>query len=460
MDKRLTRRDVLLLLLCFIISRVIIKSLNISFGYTALFEYWQYLDVETLRSQLLQGLWYQHSQPPVFNLLLGLILKLSEPHAPLIFEYLFLVNSFVNACLLLTIIKKVTGRARLAFAVSLWYLLSPATMLYENELFYTSFISLLLLMLVYFMLKFRSRSNYGTAAGLFISLTLLCLTRSVYHLSWLIPVCLLVSLSTFNKERFKILLAGSLLSICVVGGWYAKNYYLFHTFAASSWLGINFSRIVFHDVVVKDTSDIASVHPFFPVSYYNRYISQAKVKDYAGWNDKILLTEMKNGSFINMNHAAYLQVSDRYMESCKDFIIKHPGLYLANVFKSFIIFFSPASSYFKLAENNRKISYYDLVYSFNLSHLADTKEHQRITLAISAIPKFLVYCFVFFMVARKKYFSTINLVIIFTIFFSLAVSSLFEYGENMRYRYELEPLFLVLAAQVLSKMRPGKKEVY
>ena len=38
----------------------------------------QYLDPLLLKSDLLKSLFYLHSQPPIFNLFLGIVLKLSQ----------------------------------------------------------------------------------------------------------------------------------------------------------------------------------------------------------------------------------------------------------------------------------------------------------------------------------------------------------------------------------------------
>lgn len=452
-NNRSFRNNVIVLLAGFIVSRMIVKIIGLSFAYDAIYDYWQYLDVQSLQHNLLQSLWYQHSQPPVFNLLLGIVLKCSQTNAPQVFEILFLVISFSNAYLLLYNLNKTTGRRYLPIIISLTYALSPATILYENELFYTSFTSMLLLLLIAFVINFISKPSIGSAIGMFSMLTLICLTRSTYHLILLMIVCSLLVFAFYKKCGSKLIIIGSLVSFSIVSGWYAKNYFIFGDFSASSWLGINFSRIVFHDAKISDSSTIAFVHPGLPLFYYKKYINDDYIMKYAGLNDRILLHEMKNDSFINMNNAGFLQVSQKYLEAGKQYIKQKPASYLAHTAASFIIFFSPASSYFKVQQNNDKICYYDLIFSFNLSHLFKEKEKKRIALAISALPVFISYLVVFFVIIKdalkRRYISTVNSLIIIITLFILMVSALFEYGENMRFRYELHPLFLILASQAL-----------
>jgi hypothetical protein len=64
----------------------------------------------------------------------------------------------------------------------------------------------------------------------------------------------------------------------------------------------------------------------------------------------------------------------------------------------------------------------------------------------------ILYLMVFFLLFRHcvktRSISAWNLFIMLTMGFVFGVGSLFEHYENMRFRYETEPLFLILAAQV------------
>jgi hypothetical protein len=48
--------------------------------------FWQYLDPLILKTDLLRGLYYLHSQPPLFNWLLGVILQLFPNHYEFVFS--------------------------------------------------------------------------------------------------------------------------------------------------------------------------------------------------------------------------------------------------------------------------------------------------------------------------------------------------------------------------------------
>ncbi|MDP4250641.1 MAG: hypothetical protein Q8918_11085 [Bacteroidota bacterium] len=455
--KNIRLRDFWILLLAFVISRLIVISLGIRMNIGPLYAYWQYLDLETLRHHLLRGVWFDHAQPPVFNLFLGLMLKVFGSRSLLAFAVSFKIISLINGLLLMSIVRKITHSPFLPLLLSLAYLLSPATLIYECELFYTSFISLLLLISVYFLIRIPGKSSWSNTIGFFLPLVLLGLTRSVYHILWLSAVAGVFLFYFRTKPVFYKILTAGILSLLLLGSWYIKNKILFDKLSVSTWIGMTLARNVFHDNEIKDSSRIEAYGSFSRISLYKKFIDPQFEKKFEGLNDRDLLQEMKNDSFINENNVNYIPVSDLYQKASLARIRSKPMAYLENVLQSAIIYFTPATIYSLALDRAAKIRTYDLVYSFNLSHFARGKQQRRIALTVSAIPKLLIYAFVFFIIIRQalriRSISCWNVFILLTIGFVFAISSLFEHYENMRFRFETEPLFLILAAQAISILR-------
>jgi hypothetical protein len=67
---------VAVIMAAFALSRVAAHAAGIRFDATPLTWYWQYIDPVLLQERLLESLYYSHTQPPLFNLLLGINLKL------------------------------------------------------------------------------------------------------------------------------------------------------------------------------------------------------------------------------------------------------------------------------------------------------------------------------------------------------------------------------------------------
>jgi hypothetical protein len=454
--------QVLIIIAVFIVSRIITLFLGLQMNGWALFAYWQYLDVETLRNHLLAGVWYDHAQPPVFNLLLGSVLKIGGNHSILLFTIILKLISLVNALLLFTITKKLVRVNLLPLLTALIYILSPATLIFECELFYTSFISLLLLVSVYNLVRLTDSNNRWNTFGIIFPLTLLCLTRSVYHICWLFLITAFLLFYFRRRPVLNNLILVSLAGIILVGGWYVKNKILFGKFTVSTWIGMNMARNVFHDHEVKDSTRIEAYQPFSKIDVYRKFLDPRYEKKYKGLNDRDLLQDVKNDSFINETEVSYIPVSDLYQKASINFIRNQPAAYAKNVVQSSILYFAPATVYSLGLEQASKIKNYDLLYSFNLTYFAKGKYQRRILLTISAFPKMIIYFFVFFIIirysAQSRTISAWNLFIMITIGYVFSVGSFLEHYENMRFRYETEPLFLILAAQVFSRIYSRFKE--
>jgi hypothetical protein len=468
MQLRNFRRDLVILALVFIVSRALMAAFGVHMEYFNLYDNWQYLDVETLTHNLWRGVWYDHAQPPVFNLFLGIVLKLTGSHAAAIFVVIFKGFTLLNTLLLYTLLGRVAPNRYIPLLISLLYILSPATMIFESELFYTSFITFFLLLSAFFLLRLQDTtapegsthsqnagkqdsSGWANSLGFFLPLVVACLTRSMYHLVWLGTISIILLFCLRKKAIFTKFLAVSLLAFALVGAWYIKNLVIFHQFSTSSWIGMNLARNVFHDENITDSSRIEAYEPFSDLRVYKPFIHWDYQRKYAGLNDRDLLQEKKNDTIKNVHQVDYIEVSKKYSAASIAYIKSHPATYLRNVAMSGMIFFATATRYPHEEYQVKKIWLYDLLYSFNFTHFANGKLQRRITLFISAVPKMILYALVFFILlrpsARKRSLTLLNIFIFSTILYIFALGSLIEHYENMRFRYEIEPLFLLLLGQ-------------
>lgn len=64
------------LLAIFLVSRLLYYWAGIRFDARPLTSFFQILDLELLRHRLLETIFYLHVQPPAFNLLIGVLLKI------------------------------------------------------------------------------------------------------------------------------------------------------------------------------------------------------------------------------------------------------------------------------------------------------------------------------------------------------------------------------------------------
>ena len=118
----------------------------------------QFLDPALLQHDLLSSLWYLHSQPPLFNLFLGLVLKTALDPG-LIFELCFRISGLlIPLCMYATL--AILGANRIAaFLVTLFFMLNPSLILYESLLYYTHVEGVMIIGAVFFLARWALRGK-------------------------------------------------------------------------------------------------------------------------------------------------------------------------------------------------------------------------------------------------------------------------------------------------------------
>ena len=121
----------------FIASRLLAYGAGVQFDLEPLQYFWQYLDPQWLSNELWQSLYYQHSQPPLFNLFIGLVIQFPEAWWHWLFAGCFYLCSLFIYASLYSLLRSVGASAVIAFVIASIFILSPEALLYENMLFYT-----------------------------------------------------------------------------------------------------------------------------------------------------------------------------------------------------------------------------------------------------------------------------------------------------------------------------------
>ncbi len=125
----------LLLLAAFALSRVVYWALGVRFDDAPLGTFTQYLDPALLRHHLFGSLWQLHSQPPLFNLYLGIVLKLAYGARTTVFALTFLALGAVLVVALFRLMLRLGVDRRVAFALAFAFAAAPGTVLFENWLY-------------------------------------------------------------------------------------------------------------------------------------------------------------------------------------------------------------------------------------------------------------------------------------------------------------------------------------
>lgn len=174
----------LALAVLFVVSRVAYFLAGVRFSDRPLGFYLQYLDPLLIREAFWQSLFYLREQPPLFNLFLGTVLKLVPGHAPAGFHAAYLAMGLVLILALFLLLDEMKVERHIALSIALLFSVSPATILYENWLFYSYPLTLFFCTAALFLCRYASRGSLRDGVLFFSSLAALGLIRVVYHLFW------------------------------------------------------------------------------------------------------------------------------------------------------------------------------------------------------------------------------------------------------------------------------------
>src|SRR2546427_13289011 len=87
-------KSLLVTLVLYFCSRVLLCGIGIRFDVSGLEWYYQFIDPLLLKTRLLERLYYDPYQPPLFNLFLGVVLKLCCTRAAFVFQSVYLLMGY------------------------------------------------------------------------------------------------------------------------------------------------------------------------------------------------------------------------------------------------------------------------------------------------------------------------------------------------------------------------------
>lgn len=242
--------------------------LRIPFFSEALVGFWQYLDLELLRTDLLRSLWHLHAQPPLMNLLIGVALKLSPGHLPEQVHALFIVMGWLAVLWLYQAMRTLGVRKGLCWLLMGWLCAFPTFALYSLWPYTThlEFVMCALFALRLARAAMAQRVSARRAFHLCVPLCVLGFLRPQWHLALLLlPVVILAWLRR-RQDGWRPYAAGTcaLLPLLLL---YAKNIVMFGVFSTSSWMGANLAQVMeaaLSPEQVQALVDEGRVHPLFP----------------------------------------------------------------------------------------------------------------------------------------------------------------------------------------------------
>lgn len=441
---------------------------------------WQLLPLDLLRHDLLRSVWNLNSQPPLYNLFCGLLLHLpaglQAPAATAVFMALGLVLAVTTYLLLVELRVSV----RVALPVTLVVLADPALVLYEEWLSWSFPTAVALTAGAYGLVRWGSRRarSAGWAAAGMCCFAAVVLIDTTFQWPWLLAMAVL-AVAVAGRRGRRPAVAAVAVPLLLVGGWYAKEALQFGTAATSSWLGMNLYQTTLAHAPPAELSrliaegtlgPLAAVPPFGSVSTYSPRFASARPTG-------VPALDQPSGPLgvPNFNNSVYVAVSKLYLGQDLAYLEARPGVYARTVTRSVRLWSIPADQYLWSGADFRRIDGYARLYDTGVL-LQPRPAAQRLTLAAVSAPAgpapgqmswmvvaltvvdLLVAPVALWRRRADRPWAAATAVLWLTVLYSFVVTSATEAAENMRFRFELGTLPVVLAVVVLSSMRISPDE--
>lgn len=345
----------------FVVSRLAYAAAGVRFRFAHAYAYLQFIDAPLLRHDLVTSLWYDHTQPPGLNLLWATVLRISPDHPDRVLWPVFLVCGLATALLMHRLLLRLGARPSLAMGAAIVWAVSPTTVLVETYLLYTPFEVLALLGMAVLLARWTDTARMPAVAGALVVAAALALTRSTFHLVWVLGVVAVAVL--VRRDRWRTVLAAAAVPVLVVVGLYAKNLVLFDSFGASTWLGQSLGRITVEQLDPDERAALVADGTLSPYAAHRSFSSFEEMgieppgRTEPGPGVAVLEQHHRTGSrFANLRQRDYIDVNAALAEDA-GWVVRHrPGTYLRGVGRSASTTATAPSAWFGYGNNRDEIA--------------------------------------------------------------------------------------------------------
>jgi hypothetical protein len=451
----------------FAASRILLVLLGVHYDISLMPWLWQLADIQLLQHRLGETLWYLHSQPPVFNLVVGLVLKVAPAHVAGVFHIIFAALGLVLALVLLPLCRRLGLSTRASVALTCAISLAPFSLVYENWLYYEYPVMVFLVAAALLLDAFVRGGRIRTGFLFFSVLALVVYTRATFQIVWFVlVVAFLVSLRP--DLRRPVLLAAAVPFLLVVG-LYAKNAVIVGSPGTSSWVGMNLARITLwaapkdelrREVARGKLSRLALVDPFSPLPRYRGLVRFDPPRGVP-----VLDRPMKANGGVNLDAIEYVHLSRLYLGQSLRYMADRPQGYARGIAKAGVHFSRPATVYSYVSSARAPIRGWDRV--FNALVYWQTPWVGRIGFGLLAMYVFVTLWGLGLLrrAVRAVERTPAMVVVLFmwlTVVYVEMVSTLVDFGENERVHLVIDPLVLILTVlgilDLRGRRRPDEEE--
>ena len=465
----------------FALSRWLYFLAGVRFDARLLKSNFQFIDLELLRTRLLESIWYFQMQPPLPNFMVGVALKAFPERYGAALHVLYMAIGAASGILMYQVMRRLGVRTAIACGVTIFFLTSPGCVLFENYPMYEYPIMLLLLASALAFYRLLERPGAVSSLLFFGALAVLCLLRNLFPLQ-LLAVALAAAAWYLRAARWRVV-AGGLLPLALVLGLYVKNYALFGMFSSSSWLGINFgATCTTHNLTPEERHRLLAAGKLPAVARLDDLGGPEMYYPYVGkpapTGIPVLDEEHKSYGGENFNNLTYMRLSKVYMQAGLQVLRYAPVAYVRSVSIAWFCYFLPPTDFFQFIENRDAVRPLERVY--NVALFGQFRETSRKGLrelkAEGRLFSLVLYTGLFLLLGLPALLAwsgwtlyrsirsgaltrpQIGLwtILLVEIVWIMLISNFLSSFENNRYRFPTDPLYAVLAALLLERFAAGR----
>ena len=351
--------------------------------------YFQVLDLTILFSDPLKSIIHQHTQPPLFNILIFLLHIIGGS----LYENFIIMNVLSVSTISIIIFKilyEISNKFKFAFIISFCFLIFPSTILYTTYSFYPCITALGYTILIY-SFHISEKQKLNSLILFSFSLIFLTLIRSSFSFLHLFFYVFIYLIYTWGNKKTLKTYFGLFFIIILCLFVPIKNYLLYDFFGSSSWGPIN----VAYGVGIQRDGGYWLTPEELKIKY-----PDIKCKKSYHAQDKNLT---KMNGFPNFNSCLYIEyakiISDEKMSGYK--FLTHAKYFVSNSIR----YFSPSDKYRVLSLSREKIrSYSDfvnyiqitipLIKDYEISFLKIILLIMSLIISVLERNKFLGICFI------------------------------------------------------------------
>jgi hypothetical protein len=465
----------------FAVSRVAALVAGVRFDTEWVSTSWQIADTELLRNRLVETVWYGHSQPPVLNTAIGLVLKYSPLSLTGTFFVIYTGLGVVLTVALVDILRRLGTNRVTQVVVTSFVIVSPPVLLYGHWLSYEFPTAVGLVLIIDLLAAYVGRPRASTLAGL-MGVTAACiLTRSLLH-----PVLFLVVLalalvarrpdSTRRAVILAVVLPGLVLSVFVV-----RNLVLWGQPSLSSWSGMNLAHAVLPGTSIDHRADLVTQGRLSPLAArrtfqdYDQYVDAMPPCVVQRPDVAEVARPTKSSGATNFDYECFLPVFDQYQSDALRAIRIDPAAYARQELFASYLYFGPSDRYDAVRSNQKRLGPLNALYErLNLvvslrpvvtsdplfgKGLGDQgKPRFRLPVSLAAIATTLAALGAAGVAAwrwarRGATPARVTVAVIGgLVLFVMVFGNAFEVGENQRFRFLVEPLVWVVIGFLVDRV--------